>query len=167
MANFIRLTVSAVSAEIPRWQLVYALDVLSLARHCGRQRGTQQDPAEQKTSFDRLAKAFNIDAGVLEEEFNTCLYAAKTSYEREGTGVSTNAWITALCQLHRKSKLRLQSSPLARVLHIAQCWTGLSTSKVEQTFGKIKAVATGGHRHCSPENECVEARLCSDLRGQG
>ena len=79
MANFIRLTVSAVSAEFPRWRLVQALDVLSLARHCGRQRGAQQDPVEQKIGCARLAKAFDLDAGLLEEEFNTCLHAAKTS----------------------------------------------------------------------------------------
>ena len=164
MANFIRLTVSAVSAEFPQWQLVRALDVLSLARHCGKQRAVQQAPAEQKTQFERLSKAFDLDPGLLEEEFNTCLHAAKLTYEREGTGESTSAWIVAVNQLHNKSKLRLQSSPLVRVLHIAQCWVGLSTSKVEQTFGKIKSAVGSDHRHCSPVNECMEARLCSDLR---
>ena len=150
MANFIRLTVSAVSAEFPRWRLVQALDCLSLARHCGRQRGAQQDPAEQNISFERLAKAFDLDAGLLKEEFNTCLHAAINSYEREGTGVSTDAWIVAINQLHRKSRLRLQSSPLARVLHIAQCWIGLSTSKVEQTFGK--------HVRCHWQPQTLQSR---------
>ena len=164
MASFIRLTVSAVSAEFPQWRLVQALDCLSLARHHGRQRGAQQDPAEQNINCARLAKAFDLDAGLLKEEFNTCLHAAINSYERDGTGVSTDAWIVAINRLHRKSRLRLRSSPLARVLHIAQCWTGLSTSKVEQTFGQIKSVVTGSHRHCSPANECMEARLCADLR---
>ena len=84
MANFIRLTVSADSTEVPRWRLVQALDVLCLARHCGRQRGAQEDPTEQNISFERLAKAFNLDAGLLKEEFNTCLHAAKNSYERDG-----------------------------------------------------------------------------------
>ena len=170
MANFLRLTVSAVSAEFPQWQLVQALDVFNLSRYCCKQRGAKRGrglaaaPADQKANFDRLAKSFDLDAGLLEEEFNSCLHAAKTKYEREGTGTSTTAWVAAIKEGFSTSLLRLRASPLARVVHIAQCWTGLSTSKVEQTFGKIKSVVTGDARHCNAENECMEARLCSDLR---
>ena len=164
MANWLRLTVSAASAEFPRWQLVNALDALNLARHCSQQRDADGDmAASTKVNLERLAKAFDLDIHLLTEEFNTCLPGAKKCFRSEGTGASTDAWIHALQNLHRTALAR-HASPLATLLHVAQCWIGLSTSKVEQTFGKIKSVTSGDTRHCKPESESMEARLCADLR---
>ena len=166
MANFVRLTVAAASAEFPRWQVVQALGVLNLEHRVHRQRGRpQQPPAEQKQNINRLAQAFALDPDLLEDDFLTCESAATARFVQAGNGNSTAAWIGAITQLHRGVQARLQASPLARILHIAQCWEGLSTSKVEQTFGAIKSIVTGLHRHCTSANENMEARLCSDLRG--
>ena len=80
MANWLRLTVSAASAEFPRWQLVNALDALNLARHCSQQRDADGDmAASTKVNLERLAKAFDLDIHLLTEEFNTCLPGAKNA----------------------------------------------------------------------------------------
>ena len=138
MANWIRLTVSAVSAEFPRWQLLRALDVFNLLQHTkgAPEAATAQRSAEQVGNFERLATAFEVDLCLLMEEYDTCLHIAKKGFLREGTGSSVDAWITAIKMLHRGNVSHLEASPLARILHIAQCWSGLSTSKVEQSFGK-------------------------------
>ena len=164
MANFVRLTVAAASAEFPRWQLVQALGVLNLEHQVHRQRGCPgRSPAEQKQNINRLAHAFTLDPDLLEEEFLTCESAAKARFVHAGNGNSTAAWIGAITHFHRGVQVRLRASPLARILHIAQCWEGLSTSKVEQTFGAIKSIVTSDNRHCKSANENMESGLRSEL----
>ena len=157
MANWIRLTAAAASAEFPSWQLVNALDVLSLDRV------SVDAPASDsaRTHFARLSKAFDLDPNLLMEEFRRCLPAAKACFKKLGS--CTDAWVRAYTISHKWIAAR-QASPLAMILHVAQGWIGLSTSKVEQTFGKVKSVTRAEIRHCSPSNESMEARLCSDLR---
>ena len=76
------------------------------------------------------------------------------------------AWVTACSMLdRRRGCARLKASPLARVLQIAACWSGLSTSSIEQSFGKIKIGTIADARHCSEATESIEARLSCDLRG--
>ena len=105
MANFVRLTVAAASAEFPQWQLVQSLGVLNLEHRVHRQRGRpEQPPAEQKQNIDRLAQAFTLDPDLLEEEFLTCGSAAKARFVQAGNGNSTAAWIGAITQLHLGGK---------------------------------------------------------------
>ena len=159
MANWIRLTITAVSAEFPSWQLLQALDVLSLDRHAT----SRTNDGQTATHFERLAAAFHLDAGLLKEEFDACSHLATKAHSRSAGGNGVDAWITAIKYLHR-TKTRMDSSPLAKILHVAQCWSGLSTSRVEQNFGKIRSVVTKESRHCGADTESVEARLCCDLK---
>ena len=162
MANWVRLTITAVSAEFPRWQLLRALDVFHLAKHT---KSKAAAPAASDTDLQRLATAFGVDDKLLKMEFESCLHIAQNVYMRAGAGDNVSAWATACNMLHRGSTTRLKASPLTRVLQIAACWRGLSTSSIEQSFGKIKTGTTADTRHCSEATESIEARVCCDLRG--
>ena len=181
MANWIRLTISAVSAEFPNWQVLMSLDVLDLKRHC---QGTVTDrnftPTTQNECFARLAKYFSLDEKKFREEYDSCLPIAVRNYLRDGSGMSVPAWIIAVSRmtasrcyyLQRNGGTRLEisavsaESPLARVVLVAQCWVGLSTSPIEQAFSKIKAVVGKESRmNRGPDSENIEARLCCDLSG--
>ena len=166
MANWIRLTIAAVSAEFPSWQLTCALEIFELrsdAHHDDE--AAAPAAAEAATKFERLATAFGLDLPLLREEYAACEHVASAAYRQRGIGTNADAWAIAVQKLHARSKSDLARSPLARLVHILQCWTGLSTSAIEQSFGKAKSVVTGDHRHCSEVNESMEARLACDLRG--
>ena len=162
MANWLRLTISAVSAEFPQWQLLRSLDVFNLVRHTVKKASLQ--PVEQ-SHLKRLATAFKLDEHVFREEFDACLHVAKNAFLRDGSGNNVTAWVSAVKMLYRGRIGCFKTSPLARVLQIAVCWTGLSTSKIEQSFGKIKSACSGETRHMADETESLEARVVCDLKG--
>ena len=162
MANWCRLTVAAVSAEFPSWDLIMAFEVFDLARHCEGTPFRTFTPARQDECFKRLAVAFGVDKGILEEEWALCLPAAIRIYKNSGDGSSVKAFAGSAQRLHTTAHARAQS-PLVRVLHVATCWDGLSTSPVEQSFSLIKSLTNPNHRHVSDVNENIQARLCCDL----
>ena len=74
MANWVRLTITAVSGEFPRWQLLRTLDVFHLAKHT---KSKAAAPAASDTDLQRLATAFGIDDKLLKMEFESCLHIAQ------------------------------------------------------------------------------------------
>ena len=161
MANWLRLTISAVSAEFPDWQLTQSMSVFNLE--------PPQAPADAQAYFERLAAAFELDAAILMREYEEARPMAARFYRQAGTRCSMGAWVQAAFILQKPRRLgrtAYLNSPLLRILHVAQCWIGLSTSRIEQHFSKIKTVATGVVRAgCAEQTESLEARLCCDLLG--
>ena len=84
MANWLRLTISAVSAEFPDWQLTQSMSVFNLEH--------PQAPADDQRNFERLAAAFKLDATILCCEYEEARPIAARIYRQAGTKCSVDAW---------------------------------------------------------------------------
>ena len=114
----------------------------------------------------RLAQCLDLDPDSLLSEFMD--HRAIALHEATAKKLSTlEAWISAVRRTSERQKavrLRHPSDSLRSLLIRYACWTGATTSGVEQSFSQAAQFLTPSRNHMAPENEFAEIKVMSDFQ---
>lgn len=158
MVNWVDLARSCAQSEFPDFELAYSMQVLSLPK--SKKRHYTLDEDEQVACYERLGKVFRVDPVALRKQAEN-IVPRTTLLAREEKLTSDEAWKKMMAKLessHSSQPFRELQKVLRRAIAL-----GISTSGVEQNFGKASWVFSNRQFHATPALEEAFFKCAVDL----
>ena len=134
MTCWVKLAINVIQTEWPSWEVLAAFGSFELTKTIAG-RGSEPDRAGLRKDLQKMAKAFSLNAGKLEDELFALRPVAQKIFK--ATGCSTlEAWQKAVARVSERTdqaKKYLASKQLLKALVRFSVYGG-STSGVEQNF---------------------------------
>ena len=169
LQQFLTLTMQAINAEFPTFDLLAAFSVFRIDSQARRKTERVMDASWRERCFQRLAQTFRLDEQRLLEQFSEVRPMAAheaLSLQEEG---AWGAWQKAVQRIgsRRSARDRVPVETLSKLLCYYGSWNGLCTSGVEQSFSTMARVIPAERRHMSDDLLADELQLHFDRKTSG